>query len=32
MIPGDGPGAGAPIVEHSGVDKIAFTGSTEVCV
>ncbi|OXA65035.1 aldehyde dehydrogenase, mitochondrial [Folsomia candida] len=30
MIPGYGPGAGQPIVEHPGVDKIAFTGSTEV--
>jgi len=30
MIPGHGPGAGAPIVEHPGVDKIAFTGSTEI--
>jgi len=30
MIPGFGPTAGAPIVEHPNVDKIAFTGSTEV--
>lgn len=30
MIPGYGPTAGGPIVEHPGVDKVAFTGSTEV--
>jgi len=30
MIPGYGPTAGAAIVEHHGVDKVAFTGSTEV--
>ena len=29
VVNGDG-GVGAAIVEHSGVDKIAFTGSTEV--
>ncbi len=30
IIPGYGPTAGAAIVNHPGVDKIAFTGSTEV--
>ena len=30
VVPGRGPGAGAPLVRHPGVDKIAFTGSTEV--
>jgi len=30
IVPGYGPTAGAAIVEHHGVDKIAFTGSTEV--
>lgn len=30
VIPGFGPTAGAAIVHHSNVDKIAFTGSTEV--
>jgi aldehyde dehydrogenase (NAD+) len=29
-IPGPGPVAGAALVRHPGVDKIAFTGSTEV--
>ena len=29
IVPG-GPGAGAAIVNHPGVDKIAFTGSSEV--
>ena len=29
ILPG-GPGAGAAIVNHAGVDKIAFTGSSEV--
>ncbi|RWS10468.1 retinal dehydrogenase 1-like protein [Dinothrombium tinctorium] len=29
-IPGYGPTAGAALVEHNDVDKIAFTGSTEV--
>jgi acyl-CoA reductase-like NAD-dependent aldehyde dehydrogenase len=29
VIPGDG-GTGAALVDHPGVDKIAFTGSTEV--
>jgi aldehyde dehydrogenase (NAD+) len=28
VVPGDGPTAGAALVRHSGVDKIAFTGST----
>jgi len=27
---GDGPGAGAPLVRHPGVNKVSFTGSTEV--
>ena len=30
IVNGLGPGAGAPIVAHPGVDKIAFTGSGEV--
>jgi acyl-CoA reductase-like NAD-dependent aldehyde dehydrogenase len=28
VVPGDGPGTGAYLVKHPGVDKIAFTGST----
>ncbi len=30
IVPGLGPTAGAALVEHPGVDKIAFTGSAEV--
>jgi len=30
MIPGYGPTAGAAIAGHSRVDKVAFTGSTDV--
>jgi acyl-CoA reductase-like NAD-dependent aldehyde dehydrogenase len=30
VLPGRGPTAGAALVAHSDVDKIAFTGSTEV--
>ena len=30
IIPGYGPTAGAAIVNHPKVDKVAFTGSTEV--
>ncbi|EIE18437.1 aldehyde dehydrogenase [Coccomyxa subellipsoidea C-169] len=30
IIPGDGPVAGAALASHKGIDKIAFTGSTEV--
>lgn len=30
IIPGYGPTAGAAIANHPGIDKIAFTGSTEV--
>ena len=30
VVSGDGPTAGAALVRHPGVDKIAFTGSTEV--
>ena len=30
LIPGYGPTAGMAIAEHMEVDKIAFTGSTEV--
>jgi alpha-ketoglutaric semialdehyde dehydrogenase len=30
LVHGSGPGAGAPLVEHPGVDLICFTGSTEV--
>jgi acyl-CoA reductase-like NAD-dependent aldehyde dehydrogenase len=29
VVPGDGPTTGAYIVRHPGIDKIAFTGSTE---
>lgn len=29
IVTGDGPGAGAPLTGHAGVDKISFTGSTE---
>ena len=30
IVTGDGPGAGAPLVAHPKVRKIAFTGSAEV--
>lgn len=30
MIPGFGPTAGAAIANHANIDKVAFTGSTEV--
>ncbi|ARR53381.1 aldehyde dehydrogenase [Rhizorhabdus wittichii DC-6] len=30
IVTGDGPGAGAPLVAHPLVNKISFTGSTEV--
>lgn len=30
IVPGYGETAGAPLVKHPGVDKIAFTGSTEI--
>ena len=30
VVPGFGPTAGAALVTHPNVDKIAFTGSTEV--
>jgi aldehyde dehydrogenase (NAD+) len=30
IVPGFGPGPGGALVAHPGVDKIAFTGSTEV--
>ena len=30
VVTGFGPGAGSSIAEHPGVDKVAFTGSTEV--
>ena len=29
VVPGDGPTAGAHLVRHPGVDKVAFTGSTK---
>src|ERR687885_589363 len=29
VVPGDGPTTGAYLVSHSGVDKVAFTGSTK---
>ena len=32
MVPGYGPTAGAAIAEHMDVNKVAFTGSTEVSV
>ncbi|HUA01525.1 MAG TPA: aldehyde dehydrogenase family protein [Candidatus Aquilonibacter sp.] len=30
VVFGDGPGAGAPVVNHPGIDLVSFTGSTEV--
>jgi len=30
VLPGSGSGAGMALVEHAGVDKVAFTGSIEV--
>ena len=30
IVPGYGPTAGAAISEHLMIDKVAFTGSTEV--
>ncbi len=30
ILPGFGPGAGSAIAAHPGIDKVAFTGSTEV--
>lgn len=30
IVPGYGPTAGKAIVDHPGIDKVAFTGSTEV--
>ncbi|CDQ61886.1 unnamed protein product [Oncorhynchus mykiss] len=30
ILPGFGPTAGAAIASHMGIDKVAFTGSTEV--
>ena len=30
MVPGFGPTAGAAISEHPNIDKVAFTGSTDV--
>lgn len=32
IVPGFGPTAGAAISNHMDVDKVAFTGSTEVCL
>ena len=32
MVPGMGATAGAAISEHMDVDKVAFTGSTDVCI
>jgi acyl-CoA reductase-like NAD-dependent aldehyde dehydrogenase len=29
IVPGDGPTTGAALVRHPGVDKVAFTGSTQ---
>ena len=31
VVPGFGPTAGAALSSHADVDKVAFTGSTEVC-
>ena len=31
VLPGYGPTAGAAITEHMEIDKVTFTGSTEVC-
>lgn len=30
ILTGNGPDVGAPLVAHNGVDKISFTGSTEI--
>lgn len=30
IVPGFGPTAGAAIASHNDIDKVAFTGSTEV--
>lgn len=30
ILPGMGPSAGAAIAKHMDIDKVAFTGSTEV--
>ncbi len=30
VVFGDGPGTGAPILSHPGIDLVSFTGSTEV--
>ena len=30
LLPGFGPEAGRALAQHPGVDKVAFTGSTEV--
>lgn len=30
LLTGEGPGVGAPLAQHHGVDKVAFTGSTAV--
>src|SRR5215469_5025699 len=30
VVFGDGPGAGAPLLKHTGIDLVSFTGSTEV--
>lgn len=32
ILPGYGPTAGAAIAEHPDINKVAFTGSTEVCL
>ena len=31
ILPGYGPTAGGAIAEHLDIDKVAFTGSSEVC-
>ncbi|MCO5977030.1 aldehyde dehydrogenase family protein [Ideonella oryzae] len=30
IVTGDGPRTGAPLVQHTGINKVSFTGSTEV--
>lgn len=32
IIPGYGPTAGGSLTAHNDVDKVSFTGSTEVCI
>lgn len=32
IVPGYGPTAGGSLTAHNDVDKVSFTGSTEVCI